>query len=96
MKTRDISKWLKEYAEFIVYGVILAAIMVWQAVLYTQSMKLYQDLIITAFSLQILNIILAVTVAKRMRLLAQLLLLVAMLFGAVIIYYLKVLILNVV
>ena len=96
MKSKNISKWLKEYAEFVVYGVILAAIMIWQAVLYAHSMKLYQDLIITTFSLQVLNIILAVTVAKRMRLLAQLLLLTAMLFGAVIIYYLKVLILNVV
>ena len=96
MKSNKITKWLKDYAEFIVYGVILAGIMSWQVWLYANVASVYQDLIVAAFSLQILNIILTIAVAKKMRLLAQFLLLTAILFGAVVIYYIEVLIANVI
>lgn len=96
MKIQKIFLWLAKYAEFVIYGLILAALMVWQGFLYRQSLKIHQDLILTAYSLQILNIILSIAVIKRMRLLAQLLLLTAILFGIVIIYYIEILIVNVI
>lgn len=96
MKLNKITTWFKNYAEFIIYGFVLAGLMVWQGFIYNQALQIHQDLILTAYSLQILNIILSIAVLKRMRLLAQLLLLTAILFGAVIIYYATVLIVNVI
>jgi len=96
MKIQKYLHWIKEYAEFIIYGVVLLALMVWQAFIYCQSIRVYQDLVIAAYTLQILNIILCIATAKRMRLLAQLLILTAILFGAIIIYYIEVLVVNVI
>lgn len=96
MKIQNITKSLKDNLEIITYSLILAGIMAWQASLYIQTIRVHQDLIIAAYCLQILNVILAFAVTKKMRLLAQLLLLTAILFGAVVIYYVKVLIANVI
>ena len=96
MSQKSITTWFKNYAEFIVYGIVIAGLMVWQGLLFDKVIKIHQDLLIATFGLQILNIILAIAVAKKMRLLSQLLLLSGILFGSVVIYYIKVLLANVI
>lgn len=96
MKANKTVNWFKKYAEFIFYFIAIIVIMLWQWRFYGEVVRVHQDLIIAAFALQILNITLAVLTARRMRLLSQLLLVTAILFGAVVIYYLKVIIANVI
>lgn len=86
--------WLVNYGEFVVYYLILLGLMWWQWQSYGKVEKIYQDIIIASYALQVLNIILSALTARRLRLLAQILLLSAILFGVVVIYYLKVFILS--
>jgi len=86
--------WLVNYGEFVVYYLILLGLMWWQWQSYGKVEKIYQDIIIASYALQVLNIILSALTARHLRLLAQILLLSAILFGVVVIYYLKVFILS--
>ena len=64
----------------------------WQWQVYNKVEKIYQDIVIASYALQALNVTLSLLTARRLRLLAQILLLSAILFGAVVIYYLRVII----
>jgi len=88
--------WLREYAEFFLYGLLVAGLLVWQLVFIFQVARIHQDLLVASCGLQLLNSIYGLVVVKKMRLLAQLLFISAIIFGAIVIYYLKVTLLNVI
>lgn len=95
MKTK-LSKWLREYVEFVLYGIFIVGLLLWQAIFLFQVDQIHQDLLIASCGLQLLNSIYGLIVVKKMRLLAQLLFISAIIFGAIVIYYLKVTLLNVI
>jgi len=80
----------KKYIEAITYSLILAVIGYMQYRLYIDAIKPYRDLILVAYGIELINIILAIAVVKRMRLLAHLLLVTAIICGFITLYYLKV------
>jgi len=80
----------KKYLETTTYLVILAVMGYMQYRLYIESIKTYRDLLLVAYGIEIINIILALAIYKKMRLLAQLLYITAILCGFVTLYYLKV------
>lgn len=87
---------MRNYAEFLLYGILVIGLLIWQAMFIFQVERVHQDLLIASCGLQLLNSIYGLIVAKKMRLLAQLLFISAILFGAIVIYYLKVTLLNVI
>jgi hypothetical protein len=89
-------KWLREYIEIVIYVIIILGATVWEALLFKGLMRMHQDLIIASIGLQTLNLLLALVVVKKMRLLSQLLLITAILFAGITIYYIKVIIFNVI
>jgi len=95
MKSK-FSIWLREYAEFFFYGMVVLGLMVWQLTYFFQVVRIHQDLLVASCGLQLLNSIYGLIVVKKMRLLAQLLYISAIIFGAIVIYYLKVTLLNVI
>ncbi|MBP6930195.1 hypothetical protein KBB60_01150 [Patescibacteria group bacterium] len=92
MKKNSFKNWLTSYGEFVIYFLILAWMVWWQWQVYNKVEKIYQDIVIASYALQALNVTLSLLTARRLRLLAQILLLSAILFGAVVIYYLRVII----
>jgi hypothetical protein len=88
--------FLKKYGEFIVYIAVLLGLGFWQWRLYSEALRPYQDLLLTAAGLELLNLILALIILPKARLLAQFFIISAIIFGGVTIYYLSVALSNVV
>jgi len=80
----------KKYIEAITYSLILIVIGYMQYRIYIDAIKPYRDLILVAYGIELINIIIALAVVKRMRLLAQLLIVTAIICGFITLYYLKV------
>ena len=88
--------FFKKYGEFFVYGAALALLGYWQWRVYGPALKIYQELIWAGVGLEALNFVLAIIIAPKARLLAQFFMLSAILFGVIVVYYLVVIVENVV
>lgn len=88
--------FLKKYGEFVFYIAVLVGLGFWQWRLYGEALRTYQDLILTAAGLELLNLILALIILPKARLLAQLFILSAIILSSVTIYYLAVIVSDVV
>lgn len=87
---------LKKYSEFYAYGLVLILLGYWQWRMYGPAVKVYQDLILVCWGLEIINVILGIIILPKARLLAQFFMLSAVLMASVTVYYLLIIIKNVV
>ena len=95
-KIRQFIRRFKRYNEFGLYVLALFGLWCWQWYLYGSTLRAYQDIIIATFGLQTLNLGLSLALLRKARLLAQFLILSAIIFGCLVVYYLTVIVANVV
>ncbi len=88
--------YLKKYGEFFAYGAVLVLLGYWQWRMYGPAVKVYQDLILVCWGLEIINVVLGIIILPKARLLAQFFMLSAVLMASIVVYYLIIIVKNVV